>query len=165
MAFHLKLEIDDRKLRRLSADTRQALGKVVRNTAAKIELRAKLAIQTGPKTGRVYEKGETAVSFKTKAGKEVSFIARKGKKAKTHQASAPGEAPATDEGHLVNSIQTVSHGELSSEVRVGADYGATLELGSEDGKTAARPYLGPAVENVRPAFDRDVVKALGEAAQ
>lgn len=89
-----------------------------------VEARAKVAIQTGAKTGRMYGR---------------------------HQASAPGEAPATDTGHLVNSIHVdAGPGELAAEVVVGAEYGAYLEFGTTD--MAPRPFLGPAVEAARPGF-------------
>ena len=137
---------------------------LVDTTALNIEARAKIEIQTGQKTGRIYELGETEVSFTTKDGREVSFTARRGKKSRQHQASAPGEAPATDTANLVNSIQSRHVAELTSEVDVGAEYGAPLELGSLDGTTAPRPFVGPAVEAERPAFESGVINIVKRAA-
>lgn len=62
-----------------------------------------------------------------------------------HQASAPGEAPASDTGTLVSRI-TVDTSDLSAlVVRVGAhtNYAAYLEFGTR--RMAARPFMRPAL--------------------
>lgn len=99
------------------------LSAVVRKTTFDIEAGAKTAIQTGAKTGRTYKRG---------------------KRGRVHRASAKGQAPATDSGGLVNSIQSGFDSSLSGEVSVGAEYGAILE--------PDRPFLYPAAEAVNPAF-------------
>jgi len=160
--FRLTVEKD--LLTGLGARVRPLLAKVVRRTARDIEARAKTAIKSGPKSGRIYDRNEHQVNFTTRGGKAVSFTAYRGKKRrKPHQASAPGEAPATDEGLLVNSIQTVATGELSAEVTVGAEYGAALEFGSPDGRIAPRPYIGPAVVAAQPEFEQGVTAAIQRA--
>lgn len=73
-----------------------------------------------------------------------------------HTASAPGEAPAVDTGNLMNSVSHTMTGTTVGEVAVGAEYGAFLELGTS--RMAPRPYLGPATDKVKPAFER----ALGQ---
>ncbi len=73
-----------------------------------------------------------------------------------HTASAPGEAPAVDTGNLMNSVTHAMTDTTVGEVAVGAEYGAYLELGTA--RMAARPYLGPAADKVKPAFER----ALGQ---
>jgi HK97 gp10 family phage protein len=111
-----------------------------------IQTDAQLSIQQGPKTGRIY-RDQAEVNFKTKAGKTVSFTAHKGGK-KAHQASAPGEAPASDTGNLANSIDAsimeIRIAQLEGKVAVNAEYGPDLEFGTV--KMAARPFLGPAAE-------------------
>lgn len=65
------------------------------------------------------------------------------------EARAKALAPV-DTGNLKNSIGSHAAG-LTGVVAVGADYGAYVEWGTT--KTAAQPYLGPAVEAVRPGFE------------
>ena len=88
-----------------------------------IEGAAKLKIQTGPKTGRLYPRGD-----------------------KVHQASAPGEAPATDTGNLVGGISSEKAGRLKARTTVTSEYATPLELGSADGKILARPFMQPAAD-------------------
>ena len=160
MPAKLTLTIDTGGFGQMAARTRRQLGQVVRATAFEAEAHAKVAIQSGPKTGRVYEQGERQISFTTAAGEEVSFTARKGQASKLHQASAPGEAPATDTGNLANSIQTQMTGQLSAEVAVASECGAALEFGTEDGQIAPRPFLGPALDAARPGFEAGVAAVL-----
>jgi HK97 gp10 family phage protein len=68
----------------------------------------------------------------------------------THQASAPGEAPAIDTGHLVNSIQIERTGQAQRTITVGVDYGLALEMGTRN--MAARPSMRPALEKEAPTF-------------
>lgn len=66
------------------------------------------------------------------------------------EAHAKTLAPV-DTGALRNSIQMQPTGELSAEVAVGVDYGLYVEMGTIH--MAAQPFLTPAVERVRPAFE------------
>jgi hypothetical protein len=113
------IRLTDNRLRNLPASLRKRGSAHVKKTAREIETQAKIAIMTGPKSGIIYG---------------------------THQASAPGEAPAADTGYLTSSIQTEDVGEMQSRVNVGAEYGAILEY-------INRPYLTTAVEGARPAWE------------
>lgn len=79
-----------------------------------------------------------------------------------HQASAPGEAPATLTGTLQKSVKYNVRG--SSEVEFGDKvyYGKYLEEGTK--KMAARPHLAQTVsdrqQNVRLALERHVDREL-----
>lgn len=98
---------------------------------------AKRSVARGPKTGRIY----TTRFFTGKNGNVVPYGQRP-----PHQASAPGEPPATDTGILVNSIAgdaEISGGVVQGIVRAKAAYAAWLELGTR--RMAARPFLMPAV--------------------
>ena len=117
----------------LSKEMERGISVAIRKAAFSIEREAKVSIQTGRKSGRVY----------TRVGR-------------THQASAPGEAPATDYGVLVNSIQTKPESAFSFVVGVGAEYAAGLEFGTT--KAAARPFLRPAVLKVKPQLEADLRK-------
>lgn len=94
----------------------------------------KTKILRGPKTGKVYKRGSVS-----------------------HQASAPGEAPANDTGRLV--AQTVTGPtKKGAFIASRANYAAALELGTR--KMAARPAMVPAVEENRKAIERGVVRGV-----
>ena len=76
-----------------------------------------------------------------------------------HQASAPGEPPANDTGHLTNSVSHRMTGPTEGVVEVGAEYGVYLEMGTS--RMAPRPFLGPAVEKVWPEFEAAMEKITG----
>ena len=85
------------------------------------ETAMKQSIQAGPKSGRTYARGR-----------------------RVHQASAPGQPPATDTGNLVNSIHSESRGNDATAVVVGAEYGAPLEYGTA--RMGARPFVRPVAD-------------------
>jgi hypothetical protein len=125
-------------LDRIPVGADKALRKVVAHTAMTIEGTAKVSIQRGPKTGRLY---------------------RTSNKRKMHQASAPGEAPATDTGTLVARInhQVIDSG-LEASVFSDVSYAGYLERGTK--RMAPRPYIMPAAEKARPDFERDIDLAI-----
>jgi HK97 gp10 family phage protein len=114
-----------------SARTRTALSRLVLETAFEVETEAKLLIQNPPKSGRIYTRGD-----------------------KVHQASAPGQAPATDTGNLVNSIETSRKSDYEAIVAVNAEYAAGLEYGTAH--ILPRPFLRPAVEKQRGPFQQKI---------
>lgn len=134
----IRLVVDNSKI--VSDEMKRLVDEIVRKTAGDIEAAAKQSIQAGDKTGKVYHLTNPK---------------------RIHQASAPGQAPATDLGTLVNSIQTVDtqRGDGEAEVVVGAEYGLYLEMGTKD--IAPRPFLGPAVEAARPKFVYAIKKVTG----
>jgi len=125
------LEDFAKKLANLADTT--PIKKAVLAGALMVESDAKLSIAHGVHSGRVYG---------------------------NHIASAPGEAPATDHGMLVNSIQhwTSSDG-LSVEVGSKLDYAVDLEYGTK--RMAARPFIDPAVEKNRAAIVERIQKSIG----
>lgn len=97
----------------------EALGLMVQNSAREKVLK-------GPKTGRRYKKSASV----------------------THQASAPGEAPASDTGTLVRSILSeVQRSALEVIISAGTFYAKMLEYGTR--MMAARPFMLPALDTVR----------------
>ena len=102
--------------------------------AVKVQRTAVASIQRGPKTGRIYGK---------------------------HQASAPGEAPATDTGALASSVQRVDDKKTTAAVGTGLGYGRDLEFGTKN--MAARPWLFPALESERKAYIQKLNKLGIEA--
>lgn len=103
---------------------------------------AKRAVARGPKTGRIYMKGKNR-SIK-------------------HQASAPGEPPATDTGRLVNSIvgdAKVVGKQVQGFLEARTSYAGYLEFGTR--RMAARPFMTPSVMKNRDraiALMRDAVQ-------
>lgn len=68
-----------------------------------------------------------------------------------HQASAPGEAPAIEEGTLFDSVQVVSQTKLKSSVVADTPYTFALEFGKRFKKGRVllpRPFMRPAVFEV-----------------
>jgi len=122
------------KLDELAAETRAALLSTMQGYALIIANDARRAIASPPKTGRIYGR---------------------------HQASAPGEAPASDTGTLLNSISgTAKMGPNGPEgvIEARAPYAAYLEYGTR--KMLPRPYLTPAIERNRQRFTEALRKAL-----
>lgn len=102
---------------------------------------ANRSIADGDKTGRIYR--------------------RRGIE---HQASAPGEPPATDTGELIASGRAGA--ELNGDVVQGvveyrAPYAVHLEYGTR--KMAARPFLNPAIERNRARIAELLRQALATA--
>lgn len=94
-----------------------------------------------PKTGRIYRRGD-----------------------EEHQASAPGEAPASDTGTLVGRIRVdrSREAELIGIVRASTDYAKALEYGTP--RMEPRPFMRPALANkkqeIEAVIDREVSRAL-----
>lgn len=99
----------------------------------------------GPKSGRKYKKG-----------------------GKTHTASAPGEAPARDTGHLGQSTGfklvpvDPSASQSVAQVYVAAEYALALEFGRQDGTIKARPFVRPAWNKLIPGIREAIKKALSK---
>lgn len=82
-----------------------------------------IAELNAPKTGRIYQRP-----------------------GRTHQASAPGEPPATDYGVLERSITVVEEGDGRVAVGTGDPKAVDLEFGSS--RIAARPNFAPVAERM-----------------
>lgn len=81
----------------------------------------------------------------------------------THQASAPGEPPASDTGNLVQNITVeINAQQLSALVVSNADYADALEFGTT--KMEPRPYMRVGLENVadkvREAIEEEIRQEL-----
>lgn len=115
-------------LKRASAEIRAAVSKEVMATAQ--DLRADV------------------VRTLRQPGKGVTY--QKRNPTRTHTASAGGDPPATDTGRLRNSIMFEKLGDLTAAVKTDVEYGTYLEYGTIN--MAARPFLRPAVERIRPQY-------------
>jgi len=78
-----------------------------------------------------------------------------------HQASAPGQAPATDTGFLQsNIVLNIEASGLVANVESRAKYSKFLEFGTV--KMKARPFMFPALEENKPKIRRLFAKVKGK---
>ena len=129
-------------LRAYGAKAEKHVGDAVNATG--LELRGEIvkAYQRGPASGRTYEKYNPR---------------------RTHTASAPGEAPATDTGRLASSVNYKREGAMSATVGSEIVYAAMLEFGTS--RIDPRPAWVPAAEAMRPKFRQRLETALARAAK
>ena len=130
--MRVEIKIPKLDVATLEADMRRNIEAALKGGAMLVANDAKRALQAGPKSGVVYR--------------------RRGIE---HQASAPGEPPATDTGRLVGSIVADGEG-LNAYVEARTKYARWLEYGTKH--MAARPFFHPALERNR-ARIRDLVRA------
>lgn len=112
------------------------VSKAVTKTGLAVQATATKMIQQGPKTGRLYKKTKT----------------------RFHQASAPGEAPASDTGQLAREIDFNRLTPLSVEVGTTLRKGRWLEFGTMH--MFERPWLRPSLAQNRKRFIQEIEKAL-----
>lgn len=104
--------------------------------AALIHNRAAAKILKGAKSGRKYKRGSI-----------------------THQASAPGEAPASDTGKLVGSGEyDVDEANLWAVVSFSAFYARLLEFGTRF--IAPRPFIMPALDETKDQIVKILTKTI-----
>lgn len=84
--------------------------------------------------------------------------AKSGRTYGTHQASAPGEAPAILFGQLSNSIDTQLTGATSGIVFSSDEKAPHLEFGTTH--MEPRPFFGPAAAEERPEYQAAMAAAL-----
>jgi hypothetical protein len=146
-------------LREYGAKAEAEISKAVQAQAIDIRSDIQRRIQRGPKTGAVYDS-----IFRMINGRPVPVGPRQGNNlSATHQASAPGEAPATDTGTLVSSITYRKTDALSAEIESRLGYATMLEFGTQ--RMAPRPSWTPSVESKGPDFVRRVTEAIARASR
>jgi HK97 gp10 family phage protein len=127
------------RLRALDANAKHPVRQAIAAGALAVEREAKTSVQRGSRTGRIYYRRN-----------------------RTHQASAPGEAPKSDTGYLAGRITTVVDLDgLGANVESQAAYSKALEFGTT--KMAARPFLFPAFEKMKERIKRNVGDAVKAA--
>jgi len=97
------------------------------------------SIQSGAKSGKTYKRYNPT---------------------RTHKASAPGEAPASDTGFLVSNIRVKDQKDLV-QVRSEASYSKFLEYGTS--KMLARPFLFPAMEKSKPKIAQVILQKVKQS--
>src|SRR3990172_7607447 len=129
------------KLALIEGPMRDAMRGAIQGGALAVERTAKDSVQRGSPTGRIYQKYQPR---------------------REHRASAPGQPPATDTGFLAAHITTVLDMDgLGANVESQAAYSKFLEYGTS--KMAARPFLFPAFESLKPRILKQIAKALTDA--
>jgi hypothetical protein len=104
-------------------------------------------------TESVRAEGTNLILKGTKSGK---VYRRRGVE---HKASAPGEAPASDTGALVQSAQTsYDVPEIAGTASWGTKHAEPLEFGSET--MEARPYARPELANRKDAIEKDIAEEI-----
>lgn len=142
----VKVEINGLKevnaaLQAYGKDLGNSLALIVNAAAIEAVTDVRKAIQGPPKTGREYARG-----------KNRDII---------HRASAPGEAPATDTGTLVNSIYNEDRGKYAKAIGSRLPYAYYLEFGTF--KMDKRPSWIPAVERAIPKMLKRIDIAIAKA--
>lgn len=131
-------------LAKLDQDVQRGIDDAVNATG--LELRADIVrrYQRGPATGRTYQKYNPR---------------------RTHQASAPGQAPMTDTGRLAAGTVYNKVGFARVRVENCVKYARALEYGNTSGKgnIAPRPAWRPAIKKMRPIFRKRMERVLAEA--
>ena len=135
------LEPTLKNLRLLQNGLDKELTNVLRGGGQLIRGEAIRSIQTGPKSGRTYEKYNPR---------------------RTHKASAPGQAPPSDTGNLVSQIMSVADGK-NTLVESRAEYSKFLEFGTS--KMLPRPFLFPASEKSTKKIVQVLIQKLNKVAE
>lgn len=139
----IEIEVHEEKGRKIPKDLIAKVEKAVSDGLMALALmaqgEAQQSILRGKKSGRVYNRGK-----------------------RSHQASAPGEAPANDYGFLASNIKAELADKNTANLRSNAPYSIHLEYGTR--KMAARPFLRPAGDRIRekarPIMDAYVKEAI-----
>ena len=131
------------QLNKLEKDMEIPFQEIVKGGGQFIRGEAIKSIQSGAKSGIVYEKYNPR---------------------RSHRASAPGEAPASDTGNLVSKIMVKQKTKNITNVVSNANYSAFLEYGTS--KMQPRPFMLPAFEKskkpITEATFKRVVKKIEE---
>jgi phage gpG-like protein len=142
---------------RLMNGVEDNVAKAVTATALEINTDVKKRIQRGPKTGRVY----TDI-FRMIGGRPVPMGPRAGNNLSArHQASAPGEAPATDTGKLASSLYFQQASKMEATIGSRLAYAYYLEYGTT--RIRPRPAWLPATELGQKKLNERVRRAIDNA--
>lgn len=135
-----EIVLEDERLRRLPARLESKGRFLVRQTAHQIEGEAKTraAVDTGFMRNSIY----------VVASDESNYAERK------------GEAEAANSLGIMEPEMQRPDNDLEALTVVGAEYGAAVEYGTS--RAAAQPYLTPAVEAVRPLWDKGLEELFDE---
>lgn len=140
----MRIQVDTAGISQLAQQLAQLSGKAdavmieaITHVVNETHKEAVQGIQRGAKSGRVYRRGGV-----------------------THQASAPGQYPASDTGRLANSVERVfpSGRRMFGMVGTNLVYGRYLEFGTS--RMAARPWLLPSFRKGVVDVERRLKRAI-----
>ena len=128
----------------------------IEGAAAKIEAAAQLGLNA------VAQQARDAAVVSIMKGPKTGVVYKLYDPKRIHQASAPGQAPAQDQGGLSGSIKaSAGPAKLTATLVADAPYAVHLEYGTR--KMAPRPFMRPAVDKVLPKAEK-IVRAYVDAA-
>ena len=122
---------------KLEKDMEIPFQEIVKGGGQLIRTEAIKSIQTGAKSGVMYQKYNPR---------------------REHRASAPGQSPASDTGNLVSKIIVKQKSSDVVHVESNADYSAFLEYGTS--KMQPRPFMFPAFEKSKKPIVDAVFKRI-----
>ena len=123
----------------------------------KLEKDMEIPFQEIVKGGGQFIRGEAIKSIQ--AGAKSGIVYEKYNPRRSHRASAPGQAPASDTGNLVSKIIVKQKSKNITNVESNADYSAFLEYGTS--KMEPRPFMLPAFEkSKKPIFDATFTRVV-----
>lgn len=126
------------KVKRMDLNIQQSVLTFLKAMAQVLKNSAKRRIMSGPKTGRIYQRYNPF---------------------RLHQASAPGQAPASDMGLLVASVDAeVDPQQFNIVLSASAPYARDLEYGTS--KMAPRPFLLPTIYEYRDRIVDGIRRAI-----
>lgn len=135
--FPTAKQVKERNVK-FAGDLKKEVIRALGRGALSVQRSAIDAVRSPPKTGKIYKRGSV-----------------------THQASAPGEAPATDTGALISSIRVeiADGGEVQRIIAggKGAPYAGLLE------EEMNRPYMRPALEKNKSHIKKLLKQAIARA--
>ena len=125
----------------------------------KLEKDMELPFQEIVKGGGQLIRGEAIKSIQTGAKSGVMYQMYNPRR--EHRASAPGQAPASDTGNLVSKIIVKQKSANVTNVESNANYSAFLEYGTS--KMQPRPFMLPAFEkSKKPILDATFRRVVGK---
>jgi len=122
----------------------------------KLEKDMEIPFQEIVKGGGQFIRGEAIKSIQ--AGAKSGIVYEKYNPRRSHRASAPGQAPASDTGNLVSKIIVKQKTKNITNVESNADYSAFLEYGTS--KMEPRPFMLPAFEKSKKPIINAVLKRV-----
>ena len=125
------------QLDKLEKDMEIPFQEIVKGGGQLIRTEAIKSIQTGAKSGVMYQKYNPR---------------------REHRASAPGQSPASDTGNLVSKIIVKQKSSDVTNVESNANYSAFLEYGTS--KMEERPFMLPAFEKSKKPIINAVFKRV-----
>lgn len=148
----LKIEVDGLQellgqLNRLGAGGDDVMIEVITDVVTDTHAFAVAGIERGPKSGRVYD---------TRFFTDAQGRLRRGEPRPPHQASAPGQYPASDTGRLAGSVrmELPQPGRIEGRVGTAVAYGPMLEFGTS--RMAARPWLLPSFQRAKIGVEKEL---------